>query len=207
VEAKGKAAKGKEYAQRKARHTVTWRSSRKLGFFLFLSLLPASTVGATLLVPADLRELSRSARAIVRGRVAALDARWTDDRRTIETLVTIEPEASIKGMLGQPVQFIVPGGMLGRYRSVVVGAPQFVVGRRVIVFLSWHGPSYPYVVGLSQGVFRIEAALDGTPIVVPPPIIAPPEGSTRIVRGDASRRPLPVVEFEQRVRTFAGEAR
>lgn len=186
---------------------MKWVSCRNFSFVLFLSLLPAPRVGATLLVPADLGELSRDARAIVRGRVAALDARWTDDRRSIETVVTIEPEASIKGTLGQPVQFVVPGGTLGRYRNIVVGAPQFVVGRRVIVFLSWHGASYPYVIGLSQGVFRIEAATDGSPIVIPPPVMAPPAGSRRIVRGDPSRRPLPVVEFERRVRTFAKEGR
>jgi hypothetical protein len=174
---------------------------------LCLCLLQASRVSATLLVPADLGELSRDARAIVRGRVSASDARWTEDRRAVETLVTVEPETSIKGALGQSVQFIVPGGILGRYRSIVVGAPEFVVGQRVIVFLSWRGPSYPYVLGLSQGVFRIAAGTHGHPVVVPPPIIAPSVGAQRIIRGDPSRRAMPLDEFEQRVRAFAREAR
>src|SRR5262245_60719845 len=46
--------------------------------------------GATVIVPADLGELSHDARAIARGRVVAVDGRWTDDRRTIETIVTLE---------------------------------------------------------------------------------------------------------------------
>jgi hypothetical protein len=56
--------------------------------------------------------------------------------------VTIDVEESLKGSLGRTVQFLVPGGALGRYRSIFVGAPQFVV-ERVVVFLGWRGPSYP----------------------------------------------------------------
>ena len=41
----------------------------------------ASAPHATVLLPADLGELSREARAIARGRVVAVDAQWTDDRR------------------------------------------------------------------------------------------------------------------------------
>ena len=73
---------------------------------------------ATVVVPADLGELSRDALAIARGRVVALDARWTDDRRRVETLVTLEAESYLKGALGPVVQFRVPGGRLGRYRSI-----------------------------------------------------------------------------------------
>ena len=51
---------------------------------LGLCLAASATVGATVLVPVDLTELSRDARAIVRGRVVALDPRWSDDRRSIE---------------------------------------------------------------------------------------------------------------------------
>ena len=60
---------------------------------------------ATVIVPADLGELSRDARAIVRGRVAALDAQWTEDRGTIETIVTLEVESYLKGALGPTLQF------------------------------------------------------------------------------------------------------
>ena len=117
---------------------------------------------ATVLVGADLGELTRDARAIVRGRVVAVDAQWTADRRTIETLVTLEVERYLKGALGETVQFRVPGGIFGRFRSIVVGAPTFAVDDRVVVFLGAHGPSVPYVVGFSQGVFRIARSSDGS---------------------------------------------
>src|SRR5215217_7731587 len=115
---------------------------------------------ATVIVPADLAELSRDARTIVRGRVAALDAQWTEDRGTIETLVTLEVESYLKGALGQMLRFRVPGGELGRFRSIVVGAPEFVVDERVVVFLGTQGPSVPFVLGFNQGVFRVVAAAD-----------------------------------------------
>jgi len=169
----------------------------------------ASPAHATVLIGADLGELAHDAVAIARGRVAAVDAQWTPDRRTIETLVTLEVDAYLKGALGSTVQFLVPGGSLGRYRSIVVGAPQFAVDERVVVFLGARGPSVPYVVGFSQGVFRVVRSGDGsTWLVTPPaPMPAATAGPVAIVRGDPQRRPLPLNDFEQRVRALAGAAR
>ena len=162
-------------------------------------------VRATLIVPADLGELSRDARAIVRGRVAALDAQWTEDRGTIETIVTLEVEHYIKGAFGPTLRFRVPGGDLGRFRSIVVGAPEFAVDERVVVFLGARGPSVPYVLGLSQGVFRVVRAGDHAGWFVTPPAMLPATaGAVPIVRGDPSRRALPLDDFEQRVRALAG---
>jgi hypothetical protein len=164
-------------------------------------------LAATVLVPASLGELARDAGLIVRGRVLAAEARFTPDRRAIETLVTVEAEATLKGPAGPTVQLLVPGGRLGRYRSLFVGAPEFVAGQRVVVFLGWHAPSYPYVLGLSQGVFRIQSDGDRQSVVVPPPIAAPAIGTARVVRGDLVRRPVPLADFEQRVRMLVAEAR
>jgi len=56
------------------------------------------------------------------------DAEWADGRRRIDSLVTIEAEQYLKGDFGERVTFRVPGGRIGRYRSVMVGAA--VVRRR-----------------------------------------------------------------------------
>src|SRR5882672_10158206 len=175
---------------------------------LVVSLLPAAPSRATTIIPADLGELSRDARAIVRGRVAALDSQWTEDRGTIETTVTLEVESYLKGALGPTLRFRVPGGELGRFRSIVVGAPAFAVDQRVVVFLGARGPSIPYVLGLSQGVFRVVRAIDNSGWFVTPPAILPAVAGTvaagPVVRGDRSRRALPLADFEQRVRALAG---
>jgi hypothetical protein len=177
---------------------------------LVCCLLTASAISAraTVLVPTDLTGLSHDALAIVRGRVASVDARWTVDHRTIETIVTLEAESYLKGGLGETVQFRVPGGVLGRYRSIVVGAPAFSVDQHVVVFLGARGPSVPFVVGFSQGVFRLVPSTDHAGwLVTPPTDLRPATGTVPIVRGAPSRRPLLLADFEQRVRSLVGSQR
>ena len=160
---------------------------------------------ATVIVPADLAELSRDARAIARGQVVRVDAQWTDDRRTVETIVTLATERYLKGNLGEVVRFRIPGGTLGRYRNIVVGSPQFTVGDRVIVFLGTVGPRVPHVLGMGQGVYRIAADARGDAIVTPPALMPGVVGP--IVRGSATRRPALLASFERNVLTLAGVAR
>jgi hypothetical protein len=177
-----------------------------LSFCLAAAL--AANVRATVLVPADVGELSREAVAIVRGRIVALDARWTDDRRGIDTIVTLEVERYLKGSFGQTLQFRVPGGELGRFRSVFVGAPEFAVDEHVVIFLGARGPTVPYILGFSQGVYRVVPASDASGwVVTPPPMFPATAGTTRVVRGDSSRKPVALAAFEDRVRALAGAAR
>jgi hypothetical protein len=169
------------------------------------ALMAAIPATATVLVPADIGELSREAVAIVRGRVVATGARWTDDHRSIDTIVTLEVERYLKGSFGATLQFRVPGGELGRFRSVVVGAPEFAVDDRVVIFLGARGPSVPFILGFSQGVFRVVRAADASGwLVTPPPVFPAAAGAARVVRGDASRRPLALADFEERVRALIG---
>ena len=173
---------------------------------LVLTLMLAAPAGATVVVPADLGELARDAGAIVRGRVASVEARWTDDHRAIESTVTLAVERTLKGSFGAEVQFRVPGGQLGRYRSLTVGAPEFIVDQRVVVFLGAHGPRVPFVLGMSQGVFRIVAADSGGWIVTPS-LWPSAAGTAPVVRGDPARGPVVLADFEQRVLALAGGAR
>lgn len=164
-----------------------------------------STTRATVLVPADLGELAHGAHAIARGRVVGVDAQWTAGRRTIETIVTLETERYLKGGLGATVRFRVPGGVVGRFNNVVVGAPRFEMGQRIIVFLGARGPTVPYVLGLNQGVFRLVAQADGATVVLPPPIL--PGVSGPVVRGTAARTPSTLAAFEAEVSTLVEGAR
>jgi hypothetical protein len=165
----------------------------------------AAPARATVVVPADLGELARDAIAIARGRVAAVAVQWTDDRGTIETIVTLDVESYLKGSFGSVLRFRVPGGELGRFRSIVVGAPEFIVDQRVVVFLGARGPAIPFIVGFNQGVFRVVAGDAGW--IVTPPANLPAPADVRVVRGAAARVPLPLADFEQRVRALAGSAR
>ena len=160
----------------------------------------AANLRATVLVPTDLSQLARDAQVIARGEVTAVEARWTEDRRTIETVVTLASETYLKGQLGQTLQFRVPGGTLGRLRNVVIGAPRFVTGQRVIVFLGTDGPRVPHVLGLNQGVYRVGLSTSGDALVSPPPIM--PGVTGPIVRGAASLVPVPLADFERDVRAL-----
>jgi hypothetical protein len=159
---------------------------------------------ATTILPADLQELTRSAGAIVRGRVSDARAQWTQDRRSIETIVTLDVEATLKGSLAAPVRFSVPGGTLGRYRRILVGAPELAANDRVFVFLTWQGPEMPYLVGLGQGVFRVVTDPSRGLLVTPPTLSPPASGSIAVVRGDPSRRPVRLPDFERQIRQWTG---
>ncbi|HZA35159.1 MAG TPA: hypothetical protein VE505_09540 [Vicinamibacterales bacterium] len=157
----------------------------------FAAMLAACTVAgagleATVILPASLEELVTGARAIVHGRVVVTEPRWADGRRQIETLVTVRPEEYLKGDLGGEVTFKVPGGQMGPYRRVVVGAPTFREGDEVVVFLNAQGPAVPWISGLNQGVFRVAQNAAGVKVVIPGVSLTAGENAPGV-----TRQPLP----------------
>jgi hypothetical protein len=169
-------------------------------------LLPAAAL-ATVYVPADFTEMVAASRFVVHGTIVDSRAEPTADRTGIVTFVTVDVAQPLKGTPGQSITFRVPGGQVGRYRRVIVGAPEFERGDEVVLFLTSRGPSFPYVFGLSQGVYRVSRS-NGRAIVVPPPISLR-EGSAPglVVRGDPARRTLPLDEFAREVRAAMERAR
>ena len=124
-------------------------------------------------------------------------AQWTDDRRFIESVVTIEVLRGMKGGARESIAFTVPGGQVGRYLNVIPGAPSFAQGDLAVFFLTARGARLPVTTGLTQGIYRVQRdAASGEMLVVPP--IA--EGTGRIVRGDLRRKPVSLAAFESSVR-------
>src|SRR5436309_7105560 len=121
---------------------------------LFISLTCPHELRATVVLPAEFREIVAGSQIIVYGRIAEVKPEWSDDRSRIDTIVTVEAGSYLKGGPGDTVTFRVPGGQIGRYRNVMVGAPSFQPGEEAVLFLSASGPSVAHVFGLSQGVFR-----------------------------------------------------
>lgn len=173
---------------------------------LLLTLFAAGT-RATTLVPADLGQIAHESQVIVRGRVMAVDGQWTEDRKTIETLVTLQAERYLKGNLGSTFQFKVPGGDLGRYRRIVVGAPGFAIDEHVLVFLGTSGPMIPFIVGFNQGVFRVQRSADTGAWMVTPPALMPVTVETAVKLGDGSRGPVSLESFESRVQALSAGAK
>ena len=83
------------------------------------------------------------------------------------------PGRYLKGGPASVVTFRVPGGQIGRYKNVMIGAPEFQPGEEAVLFLRADGPSVAHVFGLSQGVFRVRVdARSGRRLVVPPVLMA-----------------------------------
>jgi hypothetical protein len=162
----------------------------------------SAALQATVIVPIEFRELVTTAPVIVHGQVVDVRTGWVDGRRSVETFVTVAVAEYLKGNLGGRVTFRVPGGQLGRYRTVFVGAPAFKEGDEIVLFLNQAGSSYPYIIGLSQGAFRVVAdARTGRRMVTTPIVTGQgADGPERIVRGDVTRRPLPIDAFRDAVR-------
>lgn len=172
-------------------------------FVLTFAAFGVAPARALVVLPADFDELVRSARAIVYGRVMSVQPQLADDRRHIDTLVSLEVSSYLKGDLGPRVTFRVPGGELGRYRNLIIGAPKFTAGDEVVLFLGARGPSVPYVLGLSQGVFRVARdEQSGERRVLPSPLVARRPEAERVVRGDPARRPVSLSEFAARVHSL-----
>jgi hypothetical protein len=167
----------------------------------------APPVFATTLLPGDLGDIARGAKAIVRGTVADVRAEWVDGRRRVETIVTLEVSETFKGDMGGRVSFQVPGGVIGRYRSVTVGAPSFHQGEEVVLFLGAQPPALPYVLGLGQGVFRVRRdARTGDTTVTPPALLADRDHAVTVQRGDPARRAVSLREFSATVRSALVQA-
>jgi hypothetical protein len=172
---------------------------RQLFRFLLLgmlTLLPLAA-SATTILPTDFPEMVAASPTIVHGRVVDVHAQTTAGRRSIESLVTVAVIDPIKGPAASRIVFRVPGGEIGRYRRVVVGAPEFATGEEVVIFLSGQAPAVPAPFGLNQGVYRVTRA-GGQAMVTP--LVAAAAG--RVVRGDPARRPLTIEAFTRQVRAI-----
>jgi hypothetical protein len=178
---------------------------RRLLSSLVLMVLTAAAPGATVLIPIEFRELVRVSSTIVHGRITDVRSEWADGRRAVETFVTVDVTEYMKGSLGGTLTVRVPGGQIGRYRTMTVGAPAFREGDEVVLFLrSYNGVLS--IVGLSQGAFRVVADSAGRRLVTTPVVMGKPgDAAEPVVRGDVARRPIAIDAFRDLVRRVVTE--
>jgi len=179
---------------------------RRLLAIALLLTVPAA-LRATVLIPIEFRELVTVASTIVHGRVVDVRAEWMDGRRALDTFLTIDAEEYFKGGPGESVLVRVPGGQLGRYKTIFVGAPEFQRGDEVVLFLRGNPGNGAFIVGLSQGAFRVAPDGSGRRVVTSPVLMGKPgDQPEKIVRGDAARRPLGVDAFRDLVKRVIAES-
>lgn len=154
---------------------------------------------ATTFAPLSFEQLVDASSMIVYGRVTAVRSQWTDDRRYIESTVSLEVISGMKGRVTDTISFVVPGGQVGRYLNVIPGAPVFAPGDLAVVFLTARGARLPITTGLTQGVYRVQRDGAGQVRVSAPAV--GPDG--RIVRGDVNRKLMSLPAFETTVRSVS----
>ena len=170
-----------------------------------IAIAAVSTLGATTLLPAEFREIVGGSQIIAYGRVLEAVPELSDDRKRIETIVTFDVGTYMKGGPGETLTFRVPGGQIGRYRSVMVGAPVFESGDEAVLFLTQREDGQPRVFGLNQGVFRVQREERSQRRLVLPPLLARGESPEVVVRGAAGRQPMPLETFGAQVVSILAE--
>ena len=170
--------------------------------------LAATSIAAHVSLPAEFKEIVADASLVVRGRVSDVRAIRVADGG-VESVATFQVASVLKGTAEQFVSVRVPGGVIGRYRFTMTGAPRFAVDEQAVVFLKRDASNNWRLVGLSQGVYRVHPeGRTGRPMVEAPVVAGRTSASSgQVVRGDARRKPMAVQEFDSLVRlVVAGQA-
>jgi hypothetical protein len=162
---------------------------------------------ATVIVPAEFSEVVAGSELIAYGRVVDVHAEWADGRRRIDSVVTVDVMSWFKGGSETTLSFVVPGGEMGRYRQVTIGAPVFKPGDEAVLFLKRQGAPMPYVFGLNQGVFRVRPDQRGVRQVTTPALLARSGVTEAVRRGAVTRKPVGLDEFGAQIRSVMAAAR
>lgn len=176
-------------------YTRRMRLSFLAALLVALAVLPAKAVTV---VPLSFQELVRQSSSVIYARVVDVRGQWTDDRRSIDSLVTVEVIKGLKGTSASELTVTVPGGQIGRYLNLLPGAPTFARGDLTVLFLTARGARLPVTTGFTQGVYRVIRDAESGVAVVTPPAVEP--AGNPIVRGDARRKPVSLTAFESAVR-------
>jgi hypothetical protein len=144
--------------QQSQTRVVSHSKARLLILFTILIAVIAylADAHATIIVPTEDAQLIRQARTIVQGQITKIESHWYAAKTQIYTHVGVRVEEVLKGELPE-VEVTVKqlGGSVGGLRSWVFGSPEFVVGERVLLFLTANPDGTLRVLGLYQGKFSI----------------------------------------------------
>ena len=127
---------------------------RRLLVIAGVLLTLARVADATTIVGMNERAIARAADAIVIGTIADIETVGGADG-SINTLVSVDVERTVKGRVGARVTLKQPGGQLGERGLWVAGSPQFVRGERQLLFLSAARDGTARTTALGLGQFTL----------------------------------------------------
>ena len=114
----------------------------------------AQTMGGR---PPSIPDLTVQSSLVVVGEVVSVRSEWNAARTEIVTQIELRGDEVLRGSLtGGLVTVQQIGGQVGDVTSTLAGAPSFVKGERVLLFLSARRNGTLGVTGLFQGKFSVE---------------------------------------------------
>lgn len=154
--------------------------------------ITAAPARAAVAAPVTVEQLARASEAVVRGRVAAVTARWVGKR--IHSFVELEVAETWRGSAPARLTVVTPGGVVGELGQRSDGAAVFASGEEVVAFLGRAEGGRYGVTGLAQGKFAVR---DGA--------ARPDLSHTRFVpatlpAGERRAEEMPADELRRRVR-------
>jgi hypothetical protein len=163
-------------------------------------------VDALTAIPRTFAELVERADCVLIGTVMRVTTAGGAEGEKIYTYVTLEDLDVLKGAVPDPAYVLrVRGGVVDTHAEVYPGLPPLAVGGRYLLFVQGNFRDLFPVVGLHQGVFRVEwDAARQQEVVRPLQAEAPPRSSAERLP-DAQRRSarpedgVPVEAFVQRI--------
>lgn len=115
--------------------TLSGKAGTRLLAFCILLSFAASVRASTFVIPTD-DEMVIRARAIVRGKVLAIESGPDAGQDGIYTYITLKVQEVLKGQISQrKIVIKEPGGEYGSRGSLVFGTPTFSVGENVLLYL------------------------------------------------------------------------
>lgn len=125
-----------------------------------LALAGVTARATTIVLPTDAQLADKSA-LIVSGTVVSVTP--VDRGGSVWTETTVAVTRTLKGNAAPTITVHEPGGILGDRMTRIYGAPEFVDGEQVLLFLVPDGAKYR-VVDFLVGKFREGTTLDGRPL-------------------------------------------
>lgn len=133
-------------------------SITKIFFLLAIGVCAvlATRAEATVVIPLGLDELIAEAELIVEVRVAKVTSRWSENRTTIYTYVTLDIIRVVHGEVrGHTLTLRFEGGEFEGNQITVDGMPSFERGEQDVLFIQGNDLAGSPVVGLFQGRFKV----------------------------------------------------
>ena len=121
-----------------------------------LLLLGALQTQATIIQYKSFTDLVKESDAVVSGRVARIESKYSANKEDIYTFVTLDQVETLSGSYAAStltLRFL--GGHVDNDMLHVEGSPNFKQNEKVIVFVHGNGRYMVPVVGWTQGVFRV----------------------------------------------------